>query len=69
MIAKSSWTRRILDRMFWWMLRGSRVRSGPLMFEVRGQYYFLDFNGRLYRLRPHHNPEQPFAIEVLWDLW
>ncbi len=50
MIQRDGWFRRTLDQAWWFVLRQTRVRSGPLMFEVRGEWFFLDFKGDLYRL-------------------
>lgn len=51
MIKKASWFRRKLDAAWWFILRRTRVKSGPLMFEVRGEWFYLDFDGNLFRIR------------------
>lgn len=64
-IAKASWLRRMLDSAWWFVLRQTRVKSGPLMFEVRGEWFYLDFNGDLFRLRPTDGYDQsPLMITL-----
>ena len=46
------WWRRWLDRLCWRLLQGARLRSGPVMFEACGAFYYLTPSGTLYRLVP-----------------
>jgi hypothetical protein len=49
-LARTPWYRWFIDRLFWRLLRGARLKSGPLAFECRNSVYFLSWRGVLYRI-------------------
>ena len=63
-LTRDPWYRRIVDRIFWVVLSSTRVRSGPLMWQLRGYWYFLDFDGNVWRLVPTGDRSMPFHIEL-----
>lgn len=40
-----------------WIYRCVGIRHGPAMLAVRGEWLYIDFDGKVYRLRPTGNYE------------
>lgn len=60
-----SWRDRLRSRigmLLFWIIG---IRSGPAMIGVRGEWLYIDFTGRIYRLSPSYLEGSPLVIEVL----
>jgi hypothetical protein len=42
------------------------IKSGPAMISARGEWYYIDFDGTIYRIRPTGTYDgSPLIIEVI----
>ena len=66
-ISKPSLLQRVRDFIGYRMYRLCQVRSGPFMFYAAGQWLYVDFRGRVYRITPAEWDDGcPLRIELLW---
>lgn len=65
-IKKANWLDRLKDKLAMFIIRRTRVRYGPLMLEVMGEWFLIDTYGTIWRLQYTGDPSNPIIITMLY---
>lgn len=57
-----TWRERLHNRISYWLFRQFQVKQGPMMFHIRGEWWFVDHYGNIWIIRYKAQYDYPFDI-------
>lgn len=57
-----TWRERLHSKISYWLFRQFQVKQGPMMFHIRGEWWFVDHYGNIWIIRYSAHYDYPFDI-------